>query len=226
MSVEVKGLSKAYPLNRRKETFKEEVARFCRGERPQGVFYALSSIDFTVNPGELIGVMGRNGAGKSTLLKLLARVITPTSGKIILGGKVGALLEVGAGFHPELTGRENIFLSGAILGMRRREIVRAFDQIVSFAAIEQFLEMPVKKYSSGMFLRLAFSVIAHLESAILIIDEVLSVADQQFQEQCLIKIREMSLAGRTLFFVSHDEKILHSLCTRTLLLEEGKMVER
>lgn len=221
--IKVRNLSKTFPFSLHKSTMKEKLGRLWKREKNQS-FYALQEINFEVNPGEVIGIVGKNGAGKSTLLKLLSQVILPTSGEIFLRGRVGALLEVGAGFHPELTGRENIFLSGAILGMRKHEITRSFDEIVAFAEIESFLDTPVKKYSSGMFLRLAFSVIAHLQSEILIVDEVLSIGDASFQKKCLAKMREIVLKGnRTLFFVSHQLDLLQSLCPRSLWLNGGRL---
>ena len=184
-------------------------------------FWALSDVSFDVEPGEVIGVIGRNGAGKSTFLKILSRITEPTSGQVILNGRVGSLLEVGTGFHPELTGRENIFLNGALLGMTRREIQRKFDAIVDFSEIEQFLDTPVKRYSSGMYVRLAFAVASHLEPEILIVDEVLAVGDAQFQQKCLGKMGDVSRTGRTVLFVSHNMSAVKSLCSRAVLLEHG-----
>src|SRR6266849_885757 len=183
--------------------------------------WALKDASFHVEPGEVVGIIGRNGAGKSTLLKLLSRITEPTSGRIELRGRVGSLLEVGTGFHPELTGRENIFLNGAILGMTRREITRKFDDIVAFAEIEQFLDTPVKHYSSGMYVRLAFAVAAHLEPEILFIDEVLAVGDISFQKKCLSKMENVAHEGRTILFVSHDLGAVSRLCPRTLHLHRG-----
>ena len=187
-------------------------------------FWALKDISFKVNEGDVVGVIGRNGAGKSTLLKILSRITPPTTGQITLRGRVSNLLEVGTGFHPELTGRENIYLNGAILGMTRKEIKKKFDAIVAFSEIEKFLEMPVKHYSSGMYMRLAFSVAAHLESEILLVDEVLAVGDVQFQKKCLSKMGEISRAGRTVFFVSHNLAALQSLCTKGIFLSKGQLV--
>jgi lipopolysaccharide transport system ATP-binding protein len=185
-------------------------------------FWALRDVSFQVEQGERLGIIGRNGAGKSTLLKLLSRITEPTHGSIEIRGRVSSLLEVGTGFHPELTGRENIFLNGTILGMSSREIRRRFDEIVDFAEIEQFLDTPVKRYSSGMYVRLAFSVAAHLEPEILIVDEVLAVGDAQFQRKCLGKMEEVNKRqGRTVIFVSHNMTAVTSLCTRCLLLEKG-----
>ena len=189
---------------------------------PPGEFWALKDVGFTVKPGEALGIIGKNGAGKSTLLKVLSRIVEPTSGRIELRGRIGSLLEVGTGFHPELTGRENVFLNGSILGMSRREIARNFDAIVAFAGVERFLETPVKRYSSGMYVRLAFAVAAHLEPEILIVDEVLAVGDAQFQEKCLGKMKEVEQSGRTVLFVSHSAQAIAQLTTRCLLMEEGR----
>jgi homopolymeric O-antigen transport system ATP-binding protein len=186
--------------------------------------WALSDVSFEVMPGEVLGVIGRNGAGKSTLLKVLSRITEPTTGRAELYGRVGSLLEVGTGFHPELTGRENIRLSGAIMGMRRAEITRKFDQIVDFAEIERFVDTPVKRYSSGMYVRLAFAVAAHLDPEILLVDEVLAVGDASFQKKCLGKIGEVARAGRTVIFVSHNMASIESLCTVCLMLSGGRMV--
>lgn len=189
------------------------------------VFFALEDINFTVNQGEVLGLIGRNGAGKSTLLKILSQITPPSTGKIKLNGRVASLLEVGTGFHPELTGRENIFLNGAILGMTKMEIKRKFDEIVDFAEIEQFLDTPVKRYSSGMYVRLAFAVAAHLEPEILLVDEVLAVGDVGFQKKCIGKMSEVTHEdGRTLIFVSHNLGAIQKLCSRTILLSGGKIV--
>jgi lipopolysaccharide transport system ATP-binding protein len=193
------------------------------GESPRD-FWALRDINLTVRPGELIGVIGRNGAGKSTLLKILSRVTKPTTGRVAMYGRVGSLLEVGTGFHAELSGRENVFLSGAILGMRRAEIRRKFDEIVAFSELEKFIDTPVKRYSSGMYVRLAFSVAAHLEPEILIMDEVLAVGDAAFQQKCLDKMHAIRQHGRTIFFVSHSMPAVTRLCRRVLLLHEGRIV--
>src|SRR5438445_320235 len=184
-------------------------------------FWALRKVTFELEQGERLGIIGRNGAGKSTLLKLLSRITEPTEGRIEIRGRVSSLLEVGTGFHPELSGRENIFLNGAILGMTSREIRERFDEIVAFSEIERFLDTPVKRYSSGMYVRLAFSVAAHLEPDILIVDEVLAVGDAQFQRKCLGKMEEVNKQGRTVVFVSHNMTAVTSLCTRCLLLEQG-----
>jgi lipopolysaccharide transport system ATP-binding protein len=184
-------------------------------------FWALNDITFDVQEGDVVGVIGRNGAGKSTLLKILSRITPPTRGSIELFGRVGSLLEVGTGFHPELTGRENIFLNGAILGMRKPEIRKHFDAIVDFAGVEQFLDTPVKRYSSGMYVRLAFAVAAHLESEILIVDEVLAVGDTEFQNKCLGKMKDVSQSGRTVLFVSHQMQSVNVLCNKAMFLEKG-----
>ncbi|MGZ8144992.1 MAG: ABC transporter ATP-binding protein, partial [Methylosarcina sp.] len=186
-------------------------------------FWALQDINFEIKPGERIGIIGRNGAGKSTLLKILSRITAPTTGKAVIHGRVASLLEVGTGFHPELTGRENIFLNGAILGMRKAEIKSKFDEIVAFAEIEKFLDTPVKRYSSGMYVRLAFAVAAHLEPEILIVDEVLAVGDAQFQKKCLGKMEAVSKEGKTLLFVSHNMAAVTKLCGRGIYLSEGRL---
>jgi homopolymeric O-antigen transport system ATP-binding protein len=184
-------------------------------------FWALKDVSFEVQQGDAVGIIGRNGAGKSTLLKILSRITEPTNGRVTLRGRVASLLEVGTGFHQELTGRENIYLNGAILGMTRAEIRRKFDEIVAFAEIEQFLDTPVKRYSSGMYVRLAFAVAAHLEPEILIVDEVLAVGDAQFQKKCLGKMGQIARGGRTVLFVSHNMSAVQSLCRKALLLESG-----
>ncbi|MDZ4817763.1 MAG: ABC transporter ATP-binding protein [Planctomycetota bacterium] len=186
-------------------------------------FWALRDVGFEVQPGEVIGIIGRNGAGKSTLLKILSRITEPTTGRIELRGRIASLLEVGTGFHPELTGRENIFLNGSILGMSRREIASKFDEIVDFAEIEMFLNTPVKRYSSGMYVRLAFAVAAHLEPEILIIDEVLAVGDSAFQKKCLGKMQDVAKHGRTVLFVSHNMAAVQNLCQGVILLDQGRV---
>jgi lipopolysaccharide transport system ATP-binding protein len=189
------------------------------------IFWALQDVNFNVEQGEVLGIIGRNGAGKSTLLKILSQITPPTIGEIRLRGRVGSLLEVGTGFHPELTGRENIFLNGAILGMRKKEIEKKFDEIVDFAGIEKFLDTPVKRYSSGMYVRLAFAVAAHLDPEILIVDEVLAVGDAEFQKKCLGKMNEITTqAGRTVLFVSHNLEAIRNLCSRCLVLDKGKII--
>jgi len=249
--IEVKGLSKRYKLGVfNAKTLREEaeafLARFGRkkaelagGGQKLAVgssqlaangtasapdeFWALKDVSFDVQPGEVIGVIGRNGAGKSTLLKILSRITEPTSGEARIRGRVASLLEVGTGFHPELTGRENIFLNGAILGMTKAEIRSKFDEIVAFAEIEKFIDTPVKRYSSGMYVRLAFAVAAHLEPEVLIVDEVLAVGDAEFQSKCLGKMQNVASAGRTVLFVSHNMAAVRSLCGRGVLLENGSL---
>ncbi len=236
--VTVEGLSKSYRvggLHPGYVTFREMFAgmmtaplrRLRRGASARAAadetVWALKDVSFSVEQGELVGVVGRNGAGKSTLLKILSRVTKPTAGGATLHGRVGSLLEVGTGFHPDLTGRENVFLNGAILGMRRAEIARKFDEIVAFSEIERFIDTPVKRYSSGMYVRLAFSVAAHLDSEILIMDEVLAVGDAAFQQKCLDKMREIRRQGRTIFFVSHNMPAVVRLCRRAVFLAGGRV---
>jgi lipopolysaccharide transport system ATP-binding protein len=187
--------------------------------------WALHDVSFEVNPGEVVGIIGRNGAGKSTLLKILSRVTEPTTGRVELHGRVGSLLEVGTGFHPELTGRENIYLNGAVLGMPRAEITRKFDDIVAFAEVEKFIDTPVKRYSSGMYVRLAFAVAAYLEPEILLVDEVLAVGDASFQRKCLDRMKDVGRRGRTVLFVSHNMPAVTRLCERTILLDEGTILQ-
>lgn len=190
----------------------------------EDTIWALKDVSFEVNPGEVVGIIGRNGAGKSTLLKILSRITEPTEGGVDLNGRVGSLLEVGTGFHPELTGRENIYLNGAILGMHRNEIVRKFDEIVSFAEIERFVDTPVKHYSSGMYVRLAFAVAAHLDPEILVIDEVLAVGDAKFQKKCIAKVGDTVKQGKTILIVSHQMSLIESTCSRALVLQKGRVV--
>lgn len=212
-------------------TFREELVRWASwparafsGERNRREdFWALRDVSFDVQPSEVIGIIGRNGAGKSTLLKVLSRITKPTGGRVRLRGRVGSLLEVGTGFHPELSGRENIFLSGAVLGMKRAEIRRKFDEMVAFAEVERFLDTPVKRYSSGMYMRLAFAVAAHLEPEILLVDEVLAVGDVAFQRKCLGKMGEVARGGRTILFVSHNMTAVSNLCERTIWLADGRV---
>jgi len=189
-----------------------------------GFIWALKDISFSVNHGEVLGIIGRNGAGKSSLLKILSKVTSPTKGQIMLNGRVASLLEVGTGFHPELTGRENIFLNGAILGMTKREITYKFDEIVAFSGVEKYIDTPVKRYSSGMYVRLAFAVAAHLEPEILIVDEVLAVGDVDFQKKCMGKMKDVARHGRTVIFVSHNMEAVKNLCTRAILMEHGTIV--
>lgn len=231
--IQVENLSKVYNISHqgeRPDTFRDAVVglfkkkpRTKNQEPGTERFHALRDVSFEVKQGEVLGIIGRNGAGKSTLLKILSRITEPTSGRVEIRGRVASLLEVGTGFHPELSGRENIYLNGAILGMRREEIRKKFDQIVEFAAVDRFIDTPVKRYSSGMQVRLAFSVAAHLEPEILVIDEVLAVGDSEFQKRCLGKMKDVAGGGRTVLFVSHNESAVRSLCSRCILLEAGKM---
>jgi lipopolysaccharide transport system ATP-binding protein len=200
------------------------VRRARAGRTRPAEIWALDDVSFSLGRGEVLGLIGANGAGKSTLLKVLSRITEPTRGRIVLRGRVGSLLEVGTGFHPELTGRENIMLNGTILGMRRAEIVRRFDEIVEFAGSAKFLDTPVKRYSSGMQVRLAFAVAAHLDPEILLVDEVLAVGDAEFQQKCLGKMRDVTREGRTIVFVSHNLAAVRSLCPRALVLEQGRLV--
>ena len=229
--IEVRGLSKRYRLGTIGATsLREEFNRWCDRLRRQASpadqreFWALRDVSFEVSPGEVVGIIGRNGAGKSTLLKILSRITEPTGGEALLRGRVASLLEIGTGFHPELTGRENIFLNGAILGMTRAEVRRKLDEIVAFAEIEKFIDTPVKRYSSGMHVRLGFAVAAHLEPEILIVDEVLSVGDYAFQRKCLGKMEEVSRGdGRTVLFVSHNLGSVTGLCGRAVWLAQGRV---
>ena len=194
------------------------------GHDPDDVIWALRDVSFEVARGEIVGLIGRNGAGKSTLLKILSRITAPTRGRVELSGRVSALLEVGTGFHPELTGRENIYLNGSVLGMRKKEIDQKFDQIVDFSEVEKFIDTPVKRYSSGMSVRLAFAVAAHLEPEILLVDEVLAVGDVKFQEKCIGKMQDVTSGGRTVLFVSHNMGSVQKLCCRALLVHEGRIL--
>lgn len=191
----------------------------------QASFWALRDVSFEVQPGEVVGIIGRNGAGKSTLLKMLSRITAPTRGRIEVRGRLSSLLEVGTGFHPELSGRENVFLNGAILGMSRREVARKFDEIVQFAEVEQFIETPVKRYSSGMYVRLAFAVAAHLDTDVMVVDEVLAVGDIAFQKRCLGSMQTLANSGRSILFVSHNLHAVRQLCTRALVLDAGRVAD-
>jgi lipopolysaccharide transport system ATP-binding protein len=236
--IQAEGLSKRYRIGERQAyyTIRESVMRRLRaagnwnraGRERRGSerdsILALDDVSFRVERGEVLGIIGRNGAGKSSLLKVLARVTAPSSGRVELNGRVASLLEIGTGFHPELTGRDNLFLSGAILGMRRKEIVRKFDEIVAFAEVERFIDTPVKRYSSGMYLRLAFAVAAFLEPEILLIDEILAVGDAAFQKRCLGKMGEVAREGRTVLFVSHNMASVEALCRSCMLMRQGRIV--
>jgi homopolymeric O-antigen transport system ATP-binding protein len=234
VAVQCEGLSKRYRLghsNAPYMTLRESLPGFVRGvaRRVRALgsgardesFWALRDVSFDVQHGEVVGVIGKNGAGKSTLLKILSRITWPTEGRALIHGRVGSLLEVGTGFHPELSGRENIYLNGAIMGMRKAEIAAKFDEIVAFAEVEQFIDTPVKHYSSGMYVRLAFAIAAHLEPEILIVDEVLAVGDLAFQQKCLGKMSEVSRGGRTILFVSHNMALVERLCRRCIVLNHG-----
>lgn len=233
-AVQARGLAKSYKIGaqpgKQYHTLQEAIGPAVRrvlrrgGSDPSRKFWALHDISFDVRPGEALGIIGRNGAGKSTLLKLLARITLPTRGSADVYGRMGSLLEVGTGFHPELTGRENIFLNGAILGMTRSDIRRRFDEIVAFAETERFLDTPVKRYSSGMYMRLAFAVAAHLEPDILVVDEVLAVGDAAFQAKSLAMMGQVARSGRTVLFVSHNIRAIGRLCNRAILLDSGHLV--
>lgn len=236
IAIRTEGLRKQYEIGAAKGAFKYRTLRdtiadaiaspFRRGAAPRtSRIWALDGVDVEVHAGEVLGLIGRNGAGKSTLLKVLSRITRPTEGAADLFGRVGSLLEVGTGFHPELTGRENIYLNGAILGMRRAEIRGKFDDIVDFSGVSQFIDTPVRHYSSGMYVRLAFAVAAHLEPEILLVDEVLAVGDAAFQRQCLGKMQDVSRSGRTVIFVSHNMPAITRLCSRAVLLSAGRIVD-
>jgi lipopolysaccharide transport system ATP-binding protein len=222
--LEIKEISKKFVINHDKQPYlsiRDKFSNFLSPSKPSEEFWALKNISFDINPGESVGLIGKNGAGKSTFLKILSKITPPTSGKIISRGRIASLLEVGTGFHPELTGRENVFLNGSILGMKRSEIKSKFDDIVSFSGVEKFLDTPLKHYSSGMQLRLAFSVSAFLDPDILIIDEVLAVGDADFQKKCITKMTEISRSGKTILFVSHNMAALKNLCKKAVYLKEG-----
>ncbi|MBI4180948.1 MAG: ABC transporter ATP-binding protein, partial [Chloroflexi bacterium] len=242
--IKVKNLSKRYRIGAREQykTFREAIidgisapvrnlgrlrrmTRFKDGDEAD-VIWALKDVSFDVSEGEVLGIIGRNGAGKTTVLKILSRITEPTGGFAEIYGRVSSLLEVGTGFHPELTGRENIFLNGAILGMRKREIEQKFDEIIAFAELEKFLDTPVKRYSSGMYVRLAFAVAAHLEPEVLLVDEVLAVGDIAFQQKCLGKMEEVAKGGRTVLFVSHNMGAIRNLCNSVLWLDSGQVVKK
>jgi lipopolysaccharide transport system ATP-binding protein len=243
IAISVKSLSKQYHISRKQEAYKtlrdtladafvsplRRIRRLLRGQAAGAAevdetFWALQDVSFEIKRGEVVGIIGRNGAGKSTLLKILSRITEPTQGYADIYGRVGSLLEVGTGFHLELTGRENIYLNGSILGMRKGEIIRKFDEIVAFAEVERFIDTPVKHYSSGMYLRLAFAVAAYLEPEILLVDEVLAVGDANFQKKCLNKMQDVGQHGRTVLFVSHNMPAITRLCERVILLDEGRVL--
>ena len=236
ISIKVENLSKRYQIGivqQRYDTLRDQLvdiftAPFRRNGKhaAEDTLWALKDVSFDVKRGEVLGIIGRNGAGKSTLLKILSRITEPTSGRAVINGRVGSLLEVGTGFHPELTRRENIYLNGAILGMHRSEIELKFDEIVAFAEIEKFLETPVKRYSSGMYVRLAFAVAAHLEPEILLVDEVLAVGDTEFQKKCLGKMDSVAKLGRTVLFVSHNMNVIQRLCSQTIFIDNGQLVTK
>ncbi len=232
IAVSVRGLAKSYSIAKNAEqhsTVGEALMHKLKNplaKVERETFWALNDVSFDIQKGDVVGIIGRNGAGKSTLLKILSRITEPTKGKIDLFGRVGSLLEVGTGFHPELTGRENVFLNGAILGMQKSEIARQFDAIVDFSGTEQFLDTPVKRYSSGMYVRLAFAVAAHLNPEILIIDEVLAVGDADFQKKCIGKMQDVASSGRTVLFVSHNMPTVQKLCTDIILLQSGNVAAR
>jgi len=232
VAIRVDGLSKRYRIGHGEQylALRDVLARALRSQfrRPaaharESHIWALKDLSFEVKPGEVVGVIGRNGAGKSTLLKILSRITRPTAGRAEIHGRVGSLLEVGTGFHPELTGRENIYLNGALLGMKKADIDRKFDEIVAFAEVEQFLDTPVKHYSSGMYMRLAFAIAAHLETEILLVDEVLAVGDAAFQKKCIGKMDDVARKGRTVMFVSHNMAAIQQLCRSGLLMESGRL---
>jgi len=235
--IRVDNISKQYHIGAargaaRYMTLRESMAKAVRhpldrlrriARHQEDMIWALKGVSFEVMQGEVVGIIGSNGSGKSTLLKVLSRITKPSTGRVELYGRVASLLEVGTGFHPDLTGRENVYLNGAILGMKRREIERKFDEIVAFADIDQFLDTPVKHYSSGMYVRLAFAVAAHLDPDILIVDEVLAVGDMNFQKKCLGKMNDVTRSGRTVLFVSHAMSMVAQLCERVILLERGRI---
>jgi lipopolysaccharide transport system ATP-binding protein len=236
-AIRANGLGKCYELGRSRayQTLRDAVAttvqRVVHGRRPApggrdapSTFWALRDVSFAVSPGEVVGIIGANGAGKSTLLKILSRITAPTVGDATVHGRVGSLLEVGTGFHPELSGRENVYLNGAILGMTRKEIARRFDEIVAFSEVEDFLDVPVKHYSTGMYLRLAFAIAAHLDTEVLIVDEVLAVGDARFQQRCLGRMDRVARDGRAILFVSHNLDAVQRLCSRCLYIDKGTLV--
>ncbi len=228
VAIKLQGVSKKYTIGKEKDgSLRGTLGNlFSKKSTKTDEFWALKDVSFEVQKGDVVGIIGRNGAGKSTLLKILSQITRPTDGKIEINGRIASLLEVGTGFHPELTGRENVYLNGTILGMTRKEVQAKFDEIVAFSGIEKFIDTPVKHYSSGMYVRLAFAVAAHLEPEILIIDEVLAVGDAEFQKKCLGKMKDVAGEGRTVIFVSHDLAAVKSLCNKGVLLERGKVLNQ
>lgn len=238
-AVEIKGLSKAYMIGHEREamagtmTFRDSLVNIARKpyelftghQLKKEKFWALKDVNLEIQQGDVVGIIGRNGSGKSTLLKILSRIVEPTKGEVIMRGRVASLLEVGTGFHPELTGRENVYFNGAILGMTRKEIQSKFDEIVAFSEVEKFLDTPVKFYSSGMYVRLAFAVAAHLDPDILIVDEVLAVGDAAFQKKCIGKMKDVAGQGRTVLYVSHNMKSVKQLCNKSVLLSNGEILK-
>ncbi len=224
--LEIQHISKKFLINHEQQPYlsiRDSISNIFKTKNTKEEFWALNDVNFEVMPGDTLGIIGKNGAGKSTLLKVLSKITPPTSGKIISRGRIASLLEVGTGFHPELSGRENVFMNGSILGMRRSEILKNFDAIVEFAGVDKFIDTPLKHYSSGMQLRLAFAVAAFLENEILIIDEVLAVGDAEFQKKCMRKMEDVSKSGRTILFVSHNMGAIQSLCKKGVFLEQGKV---
>lgn len=229
-TIKAEGLGKKYSKKAfGNNNFKEALSylfskKKTANQEDENDFWALKDISFEINEGDRVGIIGRNGAGKSTLLKIISRITEPTCGRLEIMGKVSSLLEVGTGFHPELTGRENIFLNGSILGMKRAEIKSKMDRIIEFSEVSEFIDMPVKHYSSGMYVRLAFSVAAHLDPYILVLDEVLAVGDSEFQKKCLAKVQEINKQGNTIIYVSHDHDTIRNLTNKALYLQKGKML--
>lgn len=219
-SIVLSGVSKLF-FKQEQKTFKEFLPALFTGKKTREWFWALKDINLEIKPGETVGIMGPNGSGKSTLLKLIAGVSRPTKGSVGTAGRVAPLIELGAGFHPELTGRENVYLNGIILGMSRREVTAKFSEIVDFAELWDFIDSPIKHYSTGMYLRLAFSVAIHTDPDILLLDEILAVGDEKFQEKCLKKINQYIKRGTTMLFVSHDLKLVNRICSRTIVLQKG-----
>src|ERR1044071_8373052 len=228
-SIEIQSVSKRYRIGRLQRTFREDILEFAkrpfgrRNNNEAGSMWALRDVSFDVPEGEVVGIIGRNGAGKSTLLKIMSKITYPTEGNIKVRGRVASLLEVGTGFHEELTGRENVYLNGSILGMKKQEVDRHFDAIVDFSGVEQFIDTPIKRYSSGMRLRLGFAVAAHLDPDVLLVDEVLAVGDAGFQKKCINAMEGLRGSGRTVFFVSHNLAAVENLCSRGIWIDSGKL---